>query len=290
MFAPEDSEETEVRAGTPAGRPLSPVPELSVVVPARDEVDNVAPLLADVLTTLDGLVDYEVVFVDDGSVDGTAARLQELSRSLPRLRWVSHRSACGQSAAIWTGVRLARAPWIVTLDGDGQNDPADIPSLLEVRADRGANANLLVNGTRQGRRDTWVKRASSRIANGIRRRVLGDGSPDTGCGLKLFPREAFLALPFFDHMHRFLPALMRRGGSEVVSVPVRHRERRHGRSHYGIRNRLWAGIVDMLGVLWLQRRSKRPVLAGPPSPGGDERAGAGGTEGKLGGQDSKEQT
>lgn len=271
MFAPEDSEETKVRAGTPAGRPLSPVPEISVVVPARDEAANVAPLLEDVSTALDGLVDYEVVFVDDGSVDGTSARLRELSLSLPRLRWVSHRSPCGQSAAIWTGVRLSRAPWIVTLDGDGQNDPADIPLLLEVRAARGAHVNLLVNGMRQGRRDTWVKRASSRIANGIRRRVLGDETPDTGCGLKLFPREAFLALPFFDHMHRFLPALMRRGGSEVVSVPVRHRERRHGRSHYGIHNRLWAGIVDMLGVLWLQRRSKRPVLAGTPSPGGDER-------------------
>jgi dolichol-phosphate mannosyltransferase len=257
-------------------------------VPVRDEAANVEPLLTDVSTALDGLVDYEVVFVDDGSVDGTAVRLRELSRSLPRLRWVSHRSPCGQSAAIWTGVRLSRAPWIVTLDGDGQNDPADIPRLLEVRASRGEDTSLLVNGMRQGRRDTWVKRASSRIANGIRRRVLGDETPDTGCGLKLFPREAFLALPFFDHMHRFLPALMRRGGSEVVSVPVRHRERRHGRSHYGIHNRLWAGIVDMLGVLWLQRRSKRPVLAGSPSPGGDDRAGAGGTEGKLGGQDSKE--
>jgi dolichol-phosphate mannosyltransferase len=270
MFAPEDSKETKVRAGTPAARPISPVPEISVVVPARDEADNAAPLLADVSTALDGLVDYEVVFVDDGSVDATPARLRELARSLPRLRWVSHRSPCGQSAAIWTGVRLSRAPWIVTLDGDGQNDPADIPRLLEVRDARGANVNLLVNGMRQGRRDTWVKRASSRIANGIRRRVLGDETPDTGCGLKLFPREAFLALPFFDHMHRFLPALMRRGGSEVVSVPVRHRERRHGRSHYGIHNRLWAGIVDMLGVLWLQRRSKYPVLADIPSPGGDE--------------------
>jgi dolichol-phosphate mannosyltransferase len=265
MFAPEDSEQAKVRAGTPAG------PEISVVVPVRDEAANVEPLLADVSTVLDGLVDYEVVFVDDGSVDGTAVRLRELSRSHPRLRWVSHRSPCGQSAAIWTGVRLSRAPWIVTLDGDGQNDPADIPRLLEVRAARGEDASLLVNGMRQGRRDTWVKRASSRIANGIRRRVLGDETPDTGCGLKLFPREAFLALPFFDHMHRFLPALMRRGGSEVVSVPVRHRERGHGRSHYGIHNRLWVGIVDMLGVLWLQRRSKRPVLAGASSPGRNER-------------------
>ncbi|HEV8609723.1 MAG TPA: glycosyltransferase family 2 protein [Thermoanaerobaculia bacterium] len=268
----------KVRSTAPAGRPHTLVPEISVVVPARDEAENVAPLLEDVRAALEGRVDYEVVFVDDGSVDGTPIRLRELSRAFPRLRWVSHRSSCGQSAAIWTGVRLSRAPWIVTLDGDGQNDPADIPSLLEVRADRGANVNLLVNGRRQRRQDTWVKRTSSRIANGVRRRVLGDDTSDTGCGLKLFPREAFLALPFFDHMHRFLPALMRRGGSEIVSVPVRHRERRHGRSHYGVHNRLWAGIVDMLGVLWLQRRSKRPILAGPPSPAGDERGDSGGSK------------
>ena len=261
MFAPEDSiGQPKVPAPAPSGRPQSFVPEISVVVPVRDEAENVAPLLEDVRAALEGRVDYEVVFVDDGSVDETPDRLRDLSRTFPRLRWVSHRSPCGQSAAIRTGVRLARAPWIVTLDGDGQNDPADIPTLLAVRAERGADANLLVNGRRERRRDTWVKRASSRIANGVRRRVLGDETSDTGCGLKLFPRDAFLGLPFFDHMHRFLPALMRSGGSEIVSVPVRHRERRHGRSHYGIHNRLWAGIVDMLGVLWLQRRSKRPVL------------------------------
>jgi glycosyltransferase involved in cell wall biosynthesis len=275
MFAPEDSQVTEVRAAAPAGRPHAFVPEISVVVPARDEAESVAPLLEDVRAALEGRIDYEVVFVDDGSVDGTPARLRELSRTYPRMRWASHRSPCGQSAAIWTGVRLSRAPWIVTLDGDGQNDPADIPALLEVRADRGANVNLLVNGRRERRRDTWVKRASSRIANGVRRRVLGDETSDTGCGLKLFPREVFLALPFFDHMHRFLPALMRRGGSEIVSVPVRHRERRHGRSHYGVHNRLWAGIVDMLGVLWLQRRSKRPILA---APAGDEPGEPGGSK------------
>ena len=253
-----------IHAAAPAAGPLSSVPEISVVVPARDEADNVAPLLEDVRAALDGRADYEVVFVDDGSVDGTPDRLRNLSREFPRLRWVRHRSPCGQSAAIWTGVRIARAPWIVTLDGDGQNDPADIPALLDARASREAGANLLVNGKRERRRDSFVKRASSRIANGIRRRVLGDDTTDTGCGLKLFPRETFLLFPFFDHMHRFLPALMRRAGGDVVSVPVRHRERRHGRSHYGVHNRLWTGIVDLLGVLWLQRRSKVPVLAGPP--------------------------
>ncbi|HEU5249088.1 MAG TPA: glycosyltransferase family 2 protein [Thermoanaerobaculia bacterium] len=265
MFDPHDSDRKSVRASAPAARASRSVPQISVVVPARDEAENVSPLLSDVRAALDGRVDYEVVFVDDGSTDATPATLRELARTFPRLRWVRHRTPCGQSAAIWTGVRLARAPWIVTLDGDGQNDPADIPLLLEARAARGENANLLVNGKRERRRDTFVKRASSRIANGVRSRILGDETPDTGCGLKLFPREAFLALPFFDHMHRFLPALMRRGGGEIVSVPVRHRERRHGRSHYGVHNRLWTGIVDMLGVLWLQRRSKIPVLASPPA-------------------------
>jgi glycosyltransferase involved in cell wall biosynthesis len=270
MFPSDGPEEKGVGAAAAPGRASRAVPELSVVIPARDEAENVGPLLADVRSALDGRVDYEIVFVDDGSADGTPETLRDLARTFPRLRWVRHRTSCGQSAAIWTGVRLARAPWIATLDGDGQNDPADIPALLEVRAARGADANLLVNGRREKRRDTWVKRTSSRVANAVRARILGDGTADTGCGLKLFPRETFLALPFFDHMHRFLPALVRRGGGEVVSVPVRHRERRHGRSHYGVHNRLWAGVVDMLGVLWLQRRSKLPVLAGaPPAASGE---------------------
>ena len=270
MFPSDGPEEKGVGAAAAPGRPSRAVPELSVVIPARDEADNVEPLLADVRAALDDRVDYEVVFVDDGSADATPEKLRDLSHAFPRLRWVRHRTPCGQSAAIWTGVRLARAPWVATLDGDGQNDPADIPALLEARASRGANANLLVNGRREKRRDTWLKRASSRIANTVRARVLGDETADTGCGLKLFPRETFLALPFFDHMHRFLPALVRRAGGDVVSVPVRHRERRHGRSHYGVHNRLWAGVVDMLGVLWLQRRSKLPVLAGAsPPPAGE---------------------
>jgi dolichol-phosphate mannosyltransferase len=271
MLAPEDSEEKKVRAAIPSERPHRSVPEIAVVIPARDEADNVKPLLADVRAALEGRVDYEVIFVDDGSEDSTPAILGELSRAFPRLRWARHRTPCGQSAAIWTGVRLARAPWIVTLDGDGQNDPADIPTLLEARGARGVDANLLVNGRRERRRDTWLKRASSKIANAVRSRVLGDDTADTGCGLKLFPREAFLGLPFFDHMHRFLPALVRRGGGEVVSVPVGHRERLHGRSHYGVHNRLWTGIVDMLGVFWLQRRSKLPVLAVPPALAVGER-------------------
>lgn len=269
MPAREGSREGDGPAGS-GGPPLRRVPEISVVIPARDEADNIGPLLDDVRASLDDRVDYEIVVVDDGSVDATPARLREAVRRFPRLRSVRHESPSGQSASLWTGVRLARAPWIVTLDGDGQNDPADIPALLDARAAGPSGRLLLVSGYRQSRHDGWVKRASSRIANAVRRRVLGDGTPDTGCGLKLFSREAFLALPYFDHMHRFIPALVRRSGGEILSVPVRHRERVHGRSHYGVRNRLWTGIVDMLGVLWLQRRATNPVLAKGWSASADE--------------------
>jgi dolichol-phosphate mannosyltransferase len=271
MLGREGSQEGDGPAGS-ASPPLPRVPEISVVIPARDEADNIGPLLADVRAALDGRVDYEVVVVDDGSVDATPARLREAVLAFPRLRSVRHRAPSGQSASLWTGVRLARAPWIVTLDGDGQNDPADIPALLDARAARRSDRLLLVNGYRQSRHDGWVKRASSRIANAVRRRVLGDGTPDTGCGLKLFSREAFLALPYFDHMHRFVPALVRRSGGEILSVPVRHRERVHGRSHYGVGNRLWTGIVDMLGVLWLQRRATNPELAKAGSASASDEA------------------
>jgi dolichol-phosphate mannosyltransferase len=237
------------------------IPEISVVIPARDEAENIGPLLADVRAALDGRIDYEIVVVDDGSVDETPRRLRDAVRAFPRLRSVRHEAPSGQSASLWTGVRLARAPWIVTLDGDGQNDPADIPALLDARDRHRSDRPLLVNGYRQSRHDSWVKRASSRVANAVRARVLGDGTPDTGCGLKLVPRDTFLALPRFDHMHRFVPALVRRGGGDVVSVPVSHRGRVHGLSHYGLHNRLWTGIVDMLGVLWLQRRATNPELA-----------------------------
>jgi len=270
MDARDGSSEGDGPAGS-ASPPLRRVPEISVVIPARDEAENIGPLLADVRAALDGRIDYEVVVVDDGSVDDTPDRLREAVRNFPRLRSVRHQTSSGQSASLWTGVRLARAPWIVTLDGDGQNDPADIPALLEARDAHPSARSLLVNGYRKSRHDSWVKRASSRVANAVRARVLGDGTPDTGCGLKLFPRETFLALPRFDHMHRFVPALVRRSGGEILSVPVRHRGRVHGRSHYGLHNRLWTGIVDMLGVLWLQRRATNPELAKVgSSPAADE--------------------
>ena len=232
--------------------------ELSVVVPVHNEADNIAPLVAEIRAALDGKLAYEIVYVDDASADGTAAALAALSGADSPLRVVRHVARCGQSAAIRSGVKAARAPWIATLDGDGQNDPADIPSLwaLHQRND----GPVMIAGQRTKRRDSLSKRISSRWANRIRRRLLKDDTPDTGCGLKLFPRAPFLELPYFDHMHRFLAALMIRQGVRVVSVPVNHRPRLRGTSKYGFWDRLWVGIADLLGVMWLQRRASIPQL------------------------------
>lgn len=231
--------------------------DLSIVVPVYNEAENVVPLIEEIRAQLQGLASYEVIFVDDGSDDGTGERLSSLD--VPNLRVIRHRERCGQSTAIRTGVRTARADWVVTLDGDGQNDPGDIGVLLAAKEDAG-NEPLLVTGHRRERRDSLMKRVSSRVANAVRGRLLGDRTPDTGCGLKLFRRDAFLELPYFDHMHRFLPALFLRAGGRVVSVNVRHRPRRHGKSKYGIHNRLWVGIIDLLGVMWLRARVRRPEL------------------------------
>jgi len=239
--------------------------DLSVVVPVRNEAGNIGPLIDEIRAALDGGPDYEVIYVDDGSTDATTEELAAIARDFPRLRTVRHQHSCGQSTAVRSGVRHARGAWIATLDGDGQNDPADIPNLLERRqrelqAGQGGAPLLCVCGYRRKRRDTWIKRLSSRIANGVRSRLLGDSTPDTGCGLKLFSRDAFLDLPYFDHMHRFLPALFLRAGGRIVSVEVNHRPRQAGRSKYGLHNRLWVGIVDLFGVMWLQRRAKVPVV------------------------------
>jgi dolichol-phosphate mannosyltransferase len=237
------------------------VPEISVVVPVHNESLNVVPLLTQIEAALTGRARFEAVFVDDCSNDDTPRILADFARAHPWLVVLRHRNNCGQSTAVRTGVRAARGQVIATLDGDGQNDPADIPALLarwrELRQAEPQQA-VLIAGWRAKRRDTWVRRMSSRIANGVRSGLLGDATPDTGCGLKLFGRDDFLALPYFDHMHRFLPALVRRAGGNVVSVPVAHRPREHGQSHYGIHNRLWVGLVDMLGVMWLQRRARVP--------------------------------
>ena len=236
---------------------LTTAPDLSVVIPVHDEQDNVGPLAHDVDAALAGVLEYEVVFVDDASTDVTFARLVELSRHNPRIRVLRHDRRCGQSTALRTGVTHARSSLIATLDGDGQNDPGDIPRLLAALESTDFDVSrTLVAGHRVKRRDTRLVRLSSRVANVVRSSILRDGTPDTGCGLKVFGRSLFLELPYFDHMHRFMPALVRRSGGRVISVPVNHRPRLTGRSHYGVWNRLWAGIVDLVGVMWLTRRAQ----------------------------------
>jgi dolichol-phosphate mannosyltransferase len=228
--------------------PEAATPEISVVIPVCNEADNVGPLAREIVAALQGRA-FEILFVDDGSTDGTADALRTLRVSIPQLRVLRHSFRSGQSAAVCSGVRHARAAWIATLDGDGQNDPADIPALFEARKQA-----ELVMGNRTRRRDTWLRHVQSRVANGVRGRLLGDGTPDTGCGIKVMRRDVFMDLPRFDHMHRFLPALFLRAGARVVSVPVSHRPRERGTSKYGLFDRLWVGIVDIFGVMWLRRR------------------------------------
>jgi dolichol-phosphate mannosyltransferase len=233
--------------------------DLSIVIPARNEAENIAPLVAEIAGALDGKLTYEVIYIDDGSSDDTAAAVRAVAATHPTVRLLRHDRSCGQSAAVRSGVKAARAEWIATLDGDGQNDPADIPRLWEMTRAAGSE-RLLIAGRRTKRRDTWIKRASSRIANAVRAGLLKDATPDTGCGLKLFRRDLFLDLPFFDHMHRYLPALVLREGGKTVSVPVNHRPRSRGVSNYGTLDRLAVAFADLIGVLWLQRRAKNPQL------------------------------
>ena len=240
--------------------------DLSVVIPVKDEAANVAPLVAELSAALDDLLDYEILYVDDGSEDGTAAEVARLQAEAPHLRLLRHMRNYGQSAAIRSGVKAARAAWIATLDGDGQNDPADILKLWRIGLTAPEAPPLLIAGYRESRRDSWRKRFASQVANRVRRRVLGDDTPDTGCGLKLFPRSLFLDLPYFDHMHRFLPALVLREGGMVRSIQVNHRPRRRGVSKYGVLDRLGVGVVDLFGVIWLNRRAARPYLINEVSP------------------------
>lgn len=235
--------------------------DLSVVVPVKNEQDNILPLLAEIKAALEGQIEYEIIYINDGSNDGTAQVLAQARADYPQLRILTHQASCGQSTAVRSGVKAARAAWIATLDGDGQNDPADIPKLLAATRAPGAAPNLgLIAGWRKKRRDNWLKRLSSKVANKVRRAMLKDATPDTGCGLKLFRRELFLELPYFDHMHRYLPALVLRAGGQIQSIEVNHRHRERGVSKYGLHNRLWVGIVDLFGVSWLQRRAKHPVV------------------------------
>ena len=234
--------------------------DISVVIPVQNEADNIASLVGELCAALDGLVEYEIIFVDDGSSDATAAEISRLAAKAPQLRLLRHQRNWGQSAAIRTGVRAARATWIATLDGDGQNDPADIPTMWRLACQAPEKPPLMIAGYRRRRNDPWSKRWGSRIANAVRGRLLADHTPDAGCGLKLFPRGLFLDLPYFDHMHRFLPALVLREGGAVRSVPVNHRPRCEGVSKYGVFDRLGVGIIDLLGVMWLRRRTAHPGL------------------------------
>jgi dolichol-phosphate mannosyltransferase len=235
------------------------MPQLSVVVPVFNERDNVKPLIDEIVAALRGRHEFEIVYVDDCSKDDSLAVLQGLRSAVPELRIIKHLSQSGQSTAVRTGVKAARGAWIATLDGDGQNDPADIPKLLAAR-DAGPARTKLYAGWRTTRRDSGSKRWASKFANALRAWLLRDATPDTGCGIKLFEREAFLDLPYFNHMHRYLPALMQRSGWKTVSVPVNHRARGAGVSKYNNLNRALVGIADLRGVAWLIRRAKRTAV------------------------------
>jgi dolichol-phosphate mannosyltransferase len=230
-------------------------PELSVVVPVCNEAENVGPLAREIATALAGRP-FEILFVDDGSTDTTAAAVLAARVTIPEIRLLRHSFRSGQSAAVTTGVRHARADWVGTLDGDGQNDPGDLPKLFAARLIPENATVSLFQGHRTTRKDTGFRRLQSRIANGVRSSMLGDGTPDTGCGIKVMSRAVYIELPKFDHMHRFLPALFQRAGARVISVPVNHRPRARGTSKYGMLDRLWVGIVDIFGVMWLRRRYK----------------------------------
>ncbi len=233
---------------------------VTIVVPVRNEADNIAPLVAEIASAVDGKWPYEIVYVNDGSTDATADRLAAEMRLRKNLRHIVHAKSSGQSAAVRTGVRAARGGIVATLDGDGQNNPAFLPNLISAIEQGGERVGLAA-GQRVGRKDTGFKKFQSRVANGVRNMILRDGTRDTGCGLKAFRREVFLAMPYFDGLHRFLPALVRREGFDIVYVDVIDRPRHSGVSNYGFFDRLWIGIMDLFGVWWLIRRKKSTPVA-----------------------------
>jgi dolichol-phosphate mannosyltransferase len=236
--------------------------KISIVVPVHNEAENISSLIEEIVDAMSQAEDYEIIYVDDGSNDDTALVLKQMQQQVKALRVILHRQSCGQSAAVHTGVKASIYPYIATLDGDGQNDPADIPRLYQVLIEqRKVIGNLsMVAGWRNKRHDSAWRLFSSKVANAVRSSLLGDNTPDTGCGLKVFLKDEFLRLPYFDHMHRFLPALILRAGGQVISETVSHRVRTHGYSKYGTLDRLAVGIVDILGVIWLQKRAKLPEV------------------------------
>ncbi|WP_262048092.1 glycosyltransferase family 2 protein [Bradyrhizobium sp. Bra78] len=237
-----------------SSQPSVSQPAVSIVVPVRNEADNIAPLIAEIGAALDGRWAYEIIYVNDGSTDATGERLSAIMKQRDNLRQLRHARSGGQSAAVRSGVRAARGAIVATLDGDGQNNPAFLPDLIAA-VEKGAHVGLAA-GQRVGRKDTGFKKFQSRVANKVRNAILNDGTRDTGCGLKAFRRDVFLALPYFDGLHRFLPALVRREGHEIAYVDVIDRPRHSGVSNYGFFDRLWIGIMDLAGVWWLIRRKK----------------------------------
>jgi dolichol-phosphate mannosyltransferase len=238
---------------------VAPV-DVSIVVPVRNEQDNVAHLIAEITAALDGRWLYEIIYVNDGSTDATPARLAELMLARSNLRRIDHAVSSGQSAAVRTGVRNAHGAIVATLDGDGQNNPAFLPNLISAIQEGDGRVGLAA-GQRVGRKDTGFKKAQSKIANAVRNAILKDGTRDTGCGLKAFRRDVFLSMPYFDGLHRFLPALVRREGFDIAYVDVTDRPRHSGVSNYGFFDRLWIGIMDLAGVWWLIRRKRTTPVA-----------------------------
>lgn len=234
---------------------------ISVIIPAKDELENIQPLVEEIYKALSPKEDFEIIYVDDGSTDGTFDEILRLKNStFPAINIIKHATSVGQSTAVYNGVLAARGDLIVTLDADGQNNPNDIPKMIEEAKLMPVGTNFCIAGYRKNRKDTAWYRLQSRIANKVRASILDDGTPDTGCGLKVFPKSTYTLLPYFDHMHRFIPALVRRLEGKIIIVEVEHRDRVAGESKYNMWNRLWVGIVDMFAVRWLQKRTKHSQI------------------------------